>query len=451
MKSVMRSQAPNNFRQISYEKRRLFKDVVYEQNVTDSTDRGRAWVELDMDNLRHNVREIRRILPHTCELMPAVKANAYGHGAIEISRELNRLGINAFCVASAEEGIELRKNQIDGEILILGYTHPGNFDLLRLYNLTQTVIDYEYAKALNTYGKRLDVHIKVDTGMNRLGESFDNMENILGIFKLKNLAIKGLYSHFMAGNYESQRDMDFTQRQLDRFENILREIEKQGYTVPKAHIQNSFGVFSRPDLKYDYARVGIALYGVYDLEPYLASGLLRFTRNDEKNATHLDGDKKTMHCKDERNTTHRNEGNVKNNIELKPVLALKARVTAVKTVKAGETIGYSPGYTAPSDMKLALLSIGYGDGIPRALSNGIGRVLISGKSVPVVGFVCMDQITVDVSDINNVKQGDVAVLIGKDGSEEISVLEIAKQSGTIPNEILARLGTRLKRIALCDD
>jgi len=405
MKSVMRSQAPNNFRQISYEKRRLFKDVVYEQNVTDSTDRGRAWVELDMDNLRHNVREIRRILPHTCELMPAVKANAYGHGAIEISRELNRLGINAFCVASAEEGIELRKNQIDGEILILGYTHPGNFDLLRLYNLTQTVIDYEYAKALNTYGKRLDVHIKVDTGMNRLGESFDNMENILGIFKLKNLAIKGLYSHFMAGNYESQRDMDFTQRQLDRFENILREIEKQGYTVPKAHIQNSFGVFSRPDLKYDYARVGIALYGVYK----------------------------------------------KKNAFLKPVLALKARVTAVKTVKAGETIGYSPGYTAPSDMKLALLSIGYGDGIPRALSNGIGRVLISGKSAPVVGLVCMDQITVDVSDINNVKQGDVAVLIGKDGSEEISVLEIAKQSGTIPNEILARLGTRLKRIALCDD
>ena len=365
-------------------------------------EKGRAWVEIDMESMRHNVKVLRNILPDRCKLMPAVKANAYGHGAIEISRELNKMGVYSFCVASVSEAVELRKAMIEGEILILGYTHPDDFCLLRRFRLMQTVVDFEYAKLLNGYGKKIAVHIKVDTGMNRLGESFENTANIFRIFDCENLEIEGIYSHFASSNSSSTAEKLFTQAQIDRFEEVLKSIRDQGYPLPKSHIQNSYGVFCCPDLSYDYARVGIALYGAYKA-PELLSGL-------------------------------------------RSVLSLRARVSAVKTVSKGETVGYHPTCAAPRDMKIALLSIGYADGIPRTLSNGVGRVLIRGKSAPVVGLVCMDQVIVDVTDIKDVKQGDVATIIGRDGTEEISVLEIADTAGTIPNEILSRLGDRLERI-----
>ena len=349
-----------------------------------------------MENLRHNVKTLRNILPDTCQLMPAVKADAYGHGAIAICKELNRLHVRAFCVASVMEGVELRKKHIKGKILILGYTHPEQFYLLRRYRLMQTVIDHEYAKTLNDYGKKLRVHIGIDTGMKRLGERSENMDKILQICKFENLIIDGIYSHFSA-----QSDT-FTQMQVETFHDVLQKLKEGGVSIPKSHLQGSYGVLKRPDLSFDYARVGIALYG--------AMG---------------EGD----------------------SADLRPVLSVKARISIVKEVRAGEAVGYGLGFRAPHDMKIAVLSIGYADGIPRALSCGVGHVLIGGAAAPIVGYVCMDQILVDLRNVKDVKQGDLAVLLGKDGSMEISALDIAKQAHTLPNEILSRLGKRLAKWA----
>lgn len=364
----------------------------------------RAWIEIDMNNLRHNVNIVRSRLPDRCQIMASVKADAYGHGAVEICRELNQQGIYAFCVASAAEGVVLRKNNIKGEILILGYTYPEQFYLLVRYCLIQSVIDYEYAKTLNRFGKKLIVHIKIDTGMNRLGEPASNIDNIIRIFMCKNLIIDGIYTHFFAQNNDNQLCRDFTQSQLDRFNHVLYIIEEHGFTRPKAHVQSSYGILNCPDLVFDYARVGTALYGT-------------FSSNES-----IQYDK-----------------------ALRPVLSVKARISIVKTINAGEMVGYGPAYTATRQMKIAVLTIGYGDGIPYRLSCGYGNVLINGQVVPIVGCVCMDQIMIDVTNMNNVKRGDVTVIIGKSGEHEITAREIAEQTGTISNEVLSRLGSRLER------
>jgi len=337
--------------------------------------------------------------------MPAVKANAYGHGAVEISRELNANGIHAFCVASVLEGVELRKGGIKGEILILGYTHPKQFYLLRKYRLTQTVIDYRYAKILDSYRKKFTVHIKIDTGMHRLGERSENIGEILQIFKCKNLIIAGIYTHLCADDTDRRMDIAFTQMQVNNFYYLLSIIEKNGFKLPKVHIQSSYGIFNRPDLAFDYARVGIALYG-------MLSNL-----EDTENY----------------------------NTELRPVLSVKARISMIKTIYAGEPAGYGLAFTAPCDRRIAVLAIGYADGFPRRLSCGEGYVLINGQKAPVVGRVCMDQMMVDVTGIKGISQGDIAVIIGKSGNTKITACEIAEQTGTISNEILSRLGKRLER------
>ncbi len=369
---------------------------------------GRAWIELDMNNLRHNINVVRGFLPEGCRLMAVIKADAYGHGAVEIARELNSNGIRAFCVASVLEGVELRKHGIKGEILNLGYTHPKQFYLLRRYRLTQTIIDYGYAKALDSYGRKLTVHIKIDTGMHRLGERSENIDGILRVFKCKNLVINGIYTHLCAVDSDRQTDKDFTQMQIDNFYRVLSTIEEQGFTLPKVHIQSSYGIFNRPDLSFDYARVGTALCGML------------YTLNDTE----------------------------RYNIGLRPVLSVKARVSAVKTLFAGEAVGYGLAFTAPHNMRIAALTFGYADGIPRCLSCGIGHVLINGQKAPVVGSICMDQMMVDVTGIEGVRQGDIAVVIGKSGKAEITACEIAEQAGTVSTEVLSRLGTRLERVVL---
>ncbi len=357
---------------------------------------GRAWIELDRNALRHNARMLRDMLPPGCALMPAVKADAYGHGAAAICRELNALGVTAFCVASAREGAALRKQRIRGEILVLGYTHPGDFPLLRRFRLTQTLVDCDYAETLRQYGKRLRVHIKIDTGMRRLGEPSDHLESILNVFAIKNLNVTGVYTHFSA------QSEAFTAQQAERFRAVLEALRGRGISVPVIHAQSSYGLFALPYQTFDRVRVGLALYGAY---------------------RHGGGE-----------------------TGLEPVLSLKARVSLVKAVTAGERVGYGPAHAAPRDMRIAVLSIGYADGIPRALSGGVGRVLLRGAEAPTVGHICMDQMTVDITGIDGVRRGDTAVLIGRDADAEISVNDIAEHLGTVPNEILSRLGSRLERV-----
>lgn len=369
--------------------------------------KGRAWIELNIGHLIHNIRQFRALLPRDCALMPAVKANAYGHGAALVSKALQGQGIQNFCVASAAEGIELRRAGITGEILVLAYTHPAQFGDLIAYNLTQTVVDAAYARELEQDGRQFTVHVGIDTGMHRLGERWDNVEEIVKIFQTPNLKVTGIYSHLCVPDGTGPKAREYTLEQIHHFEYAAEELRRRGFCGFKCHLQGSYGILNYSELCFDYARAGIALYGIL-------SG-----KSDQVNAA----------------------------VELKPVLSLKTRVESVKMLYQGESAGYGLAYHAGRDCKIAVLSIGYADGVPRSLSNR-GQVLCNGKIAPVIGRICMDQMLVDVSGAGDVKAGDEAVLIGKSGDLEIRAEDMAQWAGTISNEILSRMGERLERVAV---
>lgn len=368
----------------------------------------RAWIELNLDALRHNVALLRKCVPDGCRLMPAVKANAYGHGAIPIARELNRLGIDCFCVACAAEGIELRRAGITGEILILGYTHPTEFSLLCRYRLTQSVTDYAYAEKMQQSGIRLHVHIAVDTGMHRLGIRCEDIEHIAAVYQMKNLLVDGIFTHLSACDSAAPDCHAFTESQILAFRQVVKALSQEGISCKGIHLLSSYGMLNYPEAAESYVRPGIALYGLFSTEA------------DTRNLHEL--------C------------------PLEPVLSLKARVASVRALCAGESVGYGLAFTADHDMQIAVLSIGYADGLPRELSCGNGSVLIDGQRAPIIGRICMDQTLIDVSHLSDVKQGDTAVLIGVSGSEQITAGELAGKCHTIANELLSRLGSRLERI-----
>lgn len=376
-----------------------------EQSLQDlQTDR--AWIEIDPERLKANVEQIRSRLPKGCRLMAVVKANAYGHGDAIIAKLLNEMGVKSFAVAALEEGVRLRKEGIKGKILILGYTNPKNAGFLAKYRLVQTVVDENYAKRLNEQGIAVKVHIKVDTGMHRLGEDSENLKKIMKIFQYKNLQVEGIFSHLCAADSNEETDVLYTEKQIGKFEDLLDEIRRIGYAGVKTHLQSSYGLVNYPRMQYDYVRAGIMMYGC------LSS----------------DGDY------------------VKEPVKLEGVLTLKARIALVRKLKKGERLGYGCSFEAPSDMAVAAVTIGYGDGYPRNLSAQKGKVLIKGKKAPVIGRICMDQLTVDVTGIDGVCPGDEVILIGKDKGACIRAEEVAEAAGTITNELLCRLGSRLGRV-----
>lgn len=390
-------------------------------------DKGRAWIELSRENLVNNVETLQRLLVPGQQLMPVVKANAYGHGAALIARELQGMGIDAFAVACISEGVDLRKNGITGDILILGYTHPREFPMLHKYRLTQTVVDHAYGELLNSCGKKLNVHLKIDTGMRRLGERPEKSEEIDRIFRLKNLRVEGIYTHLCADETKKQADRAFTKKQAELFYGVAEKLEGPGISGVKMHLLASCGLLNYPELGGDYVRTGIALYGVLS----------------ERNT-----DKTICGSISQTAQTVGKDSDIEEEFmpELLPVLSLRARIAVVKDLYQGETVGYGLDYRAASDRKIAVLAIGYADGLPRSLSNGRGRALIHGQNAPVIGRICMDQTIVDVTGISDVKTGETAVLLGGCGDAEITAYEWADAAGTITNEILSRLGTRLPRI-----
>lgn len=377
------------------------------QKKDSSGKRSRAWIEVNRAALAQNVRFLQSCLPESCELMPAVKANAYGHGALLVAKELNRLGVRAFCVASAAEGVELRKGGVCGEILVLGYTYPTQFGLLKRYRLTQSIVDLPYARQLLESGKRLHVHIGVDSGMHRLGISARKVEEIAALMEDGHLKVDGIYTHLATSDGTSSADRIYVKKQVSAFTGLLAALQQRGFELPDIHMQASYGVLNYPELAGDYARVGIALYGV------LSTGADSEEWSDS----------------------------------LSPVLSLKARVASVRALGAGESAGYGTEFTATHEMYIATIAIGYADGVPRELSACGGEVLIRGRRAPIIGRICMDQLLADVSDIPQIKQGDIAVLIGSSGGEEITAGDVADRCGTITNEVLSRLGTRLERVA----
>ncbi|MDO4293074.1 MAG: serine racemase VanT catalytic subunit [Eubacteriales bacterium] len=367
--------------------------------------KGRAWIEISKAHLLHNLAVLQEKLPPGCRLMPVVKADAYGHGAALVAKVCAGRGITDFCVATAREGQALRQQGISGQILVLGYTPPEQFCLLEKWRLSQTVVDEGYARQLNAFGHPLSVQIAVDTGMHRLGEDWNTPERLFPVFYMKNLRVEGIFTHLCTADGRRRRDRRFTKLQVQRFWGLTERLRREKLPCPNPHLLGSYGLLCCPEAGGVYARVGIGLYG---------------TLSSRKDLGRLGQ-------------------------ELLPVLSLYARVACVKTLEKGERAGYGLAFLARHKTRLAVLSIGYGDGIPRSLSGAKGQVLIGGQKAPIVGRICMDQMTVDVTDIRDVGAGDTAVLIGSSGTEEIGACDLAAWAGTISNEILSRLGSRLPR------
>lgn len=357
----------------------------------------RAWREVDLAALRGNAAAIQAWMGASCKLMAVVKADAYGHGAVAAAKALWKEGVRDFAVATLSEGVELRRAGVGGTILILGYTRPEDARRLWFWRLTQTVADEAHGQALSGRGVRLRVHLALDTGMHRLGIPVGDMAALLRVARLPNLRVEGVFSHLCVSDSAERSDAAFTEEQSRRFYAAVDGLRAAGVDPGKIHLQASGGMLNRPDRNCDYVRAGIALYGASASEK----------------------------------------------VDLWPVLSLRARVASVRTLAAGETAGYGRAFTARRETRLAAVAIGYADGVPRNLADG-GEVLIRGRRAPIAGRICMDQLLADVTEIEGVCPGDVATLIGRDGASVIEVGEVAERCGTIPNEILSRLGGRLE-------
>ncbi len=369
----------------------------------------RACADIDLDALEHNIREIRSVIGDQTELMCVVKANAYGHGSVVLSRELAKMGADSFAVATVEEGIELRRHGITQPILVLGYTCREMYPDLIRYHIMPTICSYTMAKDLNSAAEEMnmtvDVHIKIDTGMSRIGFQADEktVERIVMINSLlKNIRVQGIFTHFSCAD---EADDTFTQKQVEKFNSVTQALEDKGMHIPVRHCANSAAVIQYPELCMDMVRAGIMIYGLYP--------------SDEVN---------------------------KSVVKLEPVMSLKSHVICIKTVEAGTPVSYGATFICRRPTTIATVSIGYGDGYPRSLSNK-GRVLIGNQSWPVIGRVCMDQLMVDVTDADyEIRQGDEAVLVGCQGSECISVEEVANMSGSFNYEFVCGISRRVPRV-----
>ena len=304
-----------------------------------TADTDRAYLEINLNNLEHNVNTLQKAMSPKCELMAVVKAEAYGHGMYEVTTYLEQIGVSSFAVAT-------------------------------------------------------------------IGFSTEDKDKILAAFSLKHIKVAGIFTHLCAADSLEENDVAFTNKQIGSFYKVLDWLKSSGLNIPKAHIQSSYGLLNYPELECDYIRVGVALYGVLS------------STNDK----------------------------AKLELDLRPVLSLKAKVVLIRKIKQGESVGYSRAFTATRDSLIAILPIGYADGFPRNLSCGNSYALIGGRQAPIVGKICMDQLAVDVTDIPNVKTGSIATLIGKDGKEEITAPMVAESAESITNELLSRMGHRLNII-----
>jgi len=369
------------------------------------SDHGRAWAEIDLDALAFNAAQLRALLPDGCKLMAVVKTDAYGHGLERIAMRLRREGLDCFAVATVGEGIRLRECGVDGEILVLGYTHPDDAGLLSAFDLTQLVADGAHAGALDKANYQINVQIAIDTGMHRLGIEPENFTEIESVYACRNLHVSGVATHLATSDSLEPEDIEFTNEQIDRFSAVTDKLKSKGYDVGVKHAQASYGLSNHCGLKYDFVRVGIMLYGVMS--------------NDDQTLIKP---------------------------ALRPVLSLKAVVAQVRWIGAGQTVSYGRSFTTGKAMRLATVCIGYADGIPRQMSGKGGMCIIRGRRVPIVGRICMDFLMVDVTDVDSVQAGDIATLIGEDGAEVIRCEELAAASGTVTNDILCRLGSRVGRL-----
>ncbi|MGN6555165.1 MAG: alanine racemase [Verrucomicrobiota bacterium] len=362
-----------------------------------------AWVEIDLGRLRRNLQIIRRELPRQVKLLAVVKDEAYGHGALDVARIAVEEGAAFLGLSTLEEAMTLRQGGISSSLLLLGERQEEELpwcvrhDLTVCVNEPQTV--RKLARVAAQMGKRVPVHVKINTGMSRYGVRWDEaLELIQQVCAEKSLLLEGVMSHF---SQSDETEKGFANLQISRFDEVLRRLAESGIRVPHQHLCNSGGFLALPHAHRDMVRVGILMYGVFP----------------------------STVCR-------RIPG-------IEPVMSVKARIASIQKLKAGEVVGYGMHYTARSDRRIAVLPIGYGDGFPRV--RNLGGALIHGRRAPLVGGIAMDALMVDITEIPEAQMWDEAVIMGRQANEEITVHDLAKLKNSVSYEVLTSWRLRLRR------
>ncbi len=368
----------------------------------------RAWAEIDLSALAHNVESVKKVLPQNTQFMAVVKANAYGHGDEAVCKKLLELGVSWFAVSNLEEALSVRKICPNAEVFILGYTPPECAADIAKYNIIQGVMSASYAKELCANANApIRCHIKLDTGMGRIGFQSKHTDacvnELLPLFDMEMLSIEGIYTHFAVADSEIPCDIEYTQMQEKRIFDVYDRLAECGHKLQHIHCMNSAASIVRPNERCTLARIGIIMYGLLPNYP------------------------------------------VELPIELKPVMTFKSVISQVKDVFDGDCISYGRTYTASETRKVATVTVGYADGYARLLS-GKGYALVHGKKCPILGRVCMDQLMLDVTEISElVQSGDEVTLFG---NCEITADKLASLYGTIGYEIVCGISKRVPRIVI---
>lgn len=378
--------------------------------MIDNSNYNRVQAVINLDNIRHNISAMKSLVDKDKKMLAVIKADAYGHGAVEVADALDDL-VDFYAVAFIDEALELRRAGIDKPILILGYTDPVDYELLLKYDVRPAMYETDDAQKLSdlavSMGTKAKVHIKVDTGMGRIGFSCDEagVEKIAEISNMPGIEIEGIFTHYAKAD---ELDKTAANGQLEKFRWINGQLAGLGIHIPVRHISNSAGIMEMDNSDFDMVRSGIVTYGLYP--------------SDEVD---------------------------KSIVELRPAMRLMSKVIFVKEVKAGTGIGYGWSYIADHDIRVATVSAGYADGYPRAQSNK-GRVIIHGEYAPIIGRVCMDQFMVDVSHIDGVQVRDDVILIGRDGDKEVTVEEVAEPANSFNYELVCNISRRVPRTYIRD-
>jgi alanine racemase len=354
-----------------------------------------VWAEIDLDRLGHNMREVRKVVGKEKLVTAVIKADGYGHGARIIAQTLLDHGADRFAVATFSEALELKKYYPEVPTMVLGYTREEDFELAEKKGIILTIFNYEQAKRISDYHRSLKVHVKINSGMNRLGFRSDDdaLEKTLNLFSLD---IEGMYSHLAMAD---ESDKTFTSKQVEIFKRALETAKKVGREIPIRHIANSAGIIDHPENQYDMVRAGIMLYGLYPS---------------------VDVDHEV--------------------VKLKQVMSLKARVAMVQTIEAGEGVSYGQIYQTDSKRKIATLPLGYADGFTRMLT-GKAEVAFEGQRRRIIGRICMDQCMMDANELE-IERDDIVEIFG----DEITIDEVASRLGTINYEIVCMISKRIPRV-----
>jgi alanine racemase len=373
----------------------------------------RTWAEVDLDAIDHNFKMIRQQLKSTTLICCVVKADAYGHGAEALAKEYEKLGADWVAVSNLEEAMQLRNVGIQLPILILGYTPPSEAAKLNELNIVQTVLSAEYGAALSSEAVRsgvsVRVHIKVDTGMSRIGFLYQNpnrdaavIDEIERMCRLPALHAEGIFTHFASAD-EGEDGRAYTQMQYEDFLNVVALLKQRGINFAIKHCANSAAVLDYPEMQMDMVRPGVILYGLMPSDQ------------------------------------------MRNKIDLKPAMQLKSIVSLVKTVEPQTAVSYGRKYLTDSPTKIATVPIGYADGYPRCLYEK-ASMLVRGQKAKIIGRVCMDQLMLNVTSIPDVKDGDIVTVFGNDGEACITLDELAAYNRTINYELICILSKRVPRI-----